>query len=170
VARGELSPLDSLIRSITPESVPTIRGRIQELSPFKTAIKSTCSIWPLDGDARALGEIAVHRSSDQHENLRDGYVADSMTGRMRGLHKRLTKLEARRKRPGIISSRENIEQAAMRKLAAADRDFLQSKTPENLEDIQGQGLVNRWKAALAAASGEAGVFCIYLSEEERGWL
>ena len=104
------------------------------------------------------------------------YVTDSMTGRMRGLHKRLTKLEAQRKRGalGIASSREDIEQVALRKLSAADRDLLQSKKPGNLfgnlEDIQDQDLANRWRAALSAAWGEVGVSCIHLGPEELGWL
>jgi hypothetical protein len=92
-----------------------------------------------------------------------------MTSRMRGLDSRLTKLtHTKTERPVIVFSRKDITRAALSKLSTADRDLLQ--TPEHVEDIQDQRLVNAWKAALAAASVEAGVICIYLSPEERGWL
>ena len=99
------------------------------------------------------------------------YMTNSVTGQMRKLCKRLTKLEDGRKRKALTSasSRYDVERVALSKLSAADRDLLQSLKPANWADIEDQGLANRWGAALSEAWGEVGVSCIFLSAEERGW-
>ena len=90
---------------------------------------------------------------------------------MREIRKRLKQLEANRRveRPCSASLLAAIEEAALGKMSAVDRELFQSKTSEGLEHTQAyQDRLTRREAAFAAASWEFGV--PYFDPVDRGWL
>ena len=96
-----------------------------------------------------------------------------MRSHLRKMEKRLQRIRAKweMERTRVAPSQADIEQAALRKLSAADRALFQSKGAESSDDTQEyKDFVNRWRVAITAAWREVGVVCICLTESDRGWL